>query len=157
MAAGRILVSSCEREGMKLICVTISDRNDWVDHCNIYDWGYSEYKLICLDDEFEIPVISGEQAYVNAKCDMSTFVADNDESVRKEYNIPKFIYAPVTEGEKIGTVRCVAGNMCVEQDVKLTESVEIDETVPLGFWEQLKWSWYYYNEHSGNIPFVPRY
>lgn len=157
MAAGRTLVSSCERNGMKLVCVTISDSNDWNDHSNIYDWGYTKYQLVCLEDEFKIPVISGERAYVTAKCDELVFLADKDENIQKVFNIPKFIYAPVLEGQVVGTVRCFTEKRCMEREVRLTESVEIDESVPLGFWEQLKWSWYYYNEHSGNIPFVPMY
>ena len=28
-AAGRCLVSSCQRDGLSLVCVTLSDRNDW--------------------------------------------------------------------------------------------------------------------------------
>lgn len=37
-AAGRCLVTSCERDGMQLICVTLSDPNDWKDHAALYDW-----------------------------------------------------------------------------------------------------------------------
>ena len=36
-AAGRCLVTSCERDGMQLICVTLSDPNDWKDHAALYD------------------------------------------------------------------------------------------------------------------------
>lgn len=39
--AGRCLVSACERNGMTLICVTLSDPNDWYDHANLYDYCFS--------------------------------------------------------------------------------------------------------------------
>ncbi len=40
-AAGRILVSACERGGRTLICVTLDDPNDWQDHCALYDYFLS--------------------------------------------------------------------------------------------------------------------
>jgi D-alanyl-D-alanine carboxypeptidase/D-alanyl-D-alanine carboxypeptidase (penicillin-binding protein 5/6) len=40
-AAGRCLVSACEREGRRLICVTLFDRNDWNDHLALYDYGFA--------------------------------------------------------------------------------------------------------------------
>lgn len=41
--AGRTLVSAAERDGMTLICVTLSDPNDWADHAALFDWGFSAY------------------------------------------------------------------------------------------------------------------
>lgn len=38
--AGRCLVSACERDGVTLICVTLSDPNDWYDHTNLYDYCF---------------------------------------------------------------------------------------------------------------------
>lgn len=42
--AGRTLVSAAERDGMTLICVTLSDPNDWADHAALFDWGFSAYR-----------------------------------------------------------------------------------------------------------------
>ncbi len=42
-AAGRTLVSACRRDGVTLICVTLSDPNDWEDHRVLYDWAYDLY------------------------------------------------------------------------------------------------------------------
>ena len=39
-AAGRTLVTCCERSGVTLICVTLSDPDDWNDHAALYDWAY---------------------------------------------------------------------------------------------------------------------
>ncbi|MBQ1576879.1 MAG: D-alanyl-D-alanine carboxypeptidase, partial [Oscillospiraceae bacterium] len=35
-AAGRCLVSCCEREGTRFVCVTLNDPDDWNDHCQLY-------------------------------------------------------------------------------------------------------------------------
>ncbi|GFN30599.1 D-alanyl-D-alanine carboxypeptidase family protein [Paenibacillus xylaniclasticus] len=41
----RCLVSSATRGGQQLAAVTINDRNDWVDHHNMLDWGFKHYSL----------------------------------------------------------------------------------------------------------------
>lgn len=42
-AAGRTLVSCAERNGQRLIAVTLQDGNDWVDHKALFDYGFAEY------------------------------------------------------------------------------------------------------------------
>ncbi len=40
-AAGRTLVSCVEREGRRLVAVTLCDGNDWADHKSLYELGFS--------------------------------------------------------------------------------------------------------------------
>ncbi|MBP3509926.1 D-alanyl-D-alanine carboxypeptidase family protein [Oscillibacter sp.] len=42
-AAGRTLVSCAERNGQRLVAVTLQDGNDWADHEALYDYGFSTY------------------------------------------------------------------------------------------------------------------
>lgn len=42
-AAGRTLVSCAERNGQRLIAVTLQDGNDWADHQSLYDYGFAAY------------------------------------------------------------------------------------------------------------------
>lgn len=39
-AAGRTLVSCTERDGCRLVAVTLQDGNDWTDHAALYDYGF---------------------------------------------------------------------------------------------------------------------
>ena len=39
-AAGRTLVSAAERDGRRLVAVTLQDGNDWADHAALYDYGF---------------------------------------------------------------------------------------------------------------------
>lgn len=39
-AAGRTLVSCAERNGRRLVAVTLRDGDDWNDHEALYDWGF---------------------------------------------------------------------------------------------------------------------
>lgn len=38
--AGRTLVSCTERDGCRLVAVTLQDGNDWADHAALYDYGF---------------------------------------------------------------------------------------------------------------------
>ena len=48
-AAGRCLVSCCERQGQRLICVTLNDPRDWKDQCALYDWGFQLWAMREVD------------------------------------------------------------------------------------------------------------
>ncbi|WP_102027371.1 D-alanyl-D-alanine carboxypeptidase family protein [Salirhabdus sp. Marseille-P4669] len=52
--AGRTLVTSAEKEGMKLIAVTLNASGDWNDHTNLYEWGYKSYELELIKNEGDI-------------------------------------------------------------------------------------------------------
>lgn len=41
--AGRTLVSCAQRNGQRLVAVTLQDGNDWADHKCLYDYGFSAY------------------------------------------------------------------------------------------------------------------
>ena len=41
-AAGRTLVTCAERDGRRLIAVTLQDGNDWEDHRNLYEYGFAQ-------------------------------------------------------------------------------------------------------------------
>ena len=42
-AAGRTLVSCAERNGQRLVAVTLQDGNDWADHQALYEYGFAAY------------------------------------------------------------------------------------------------------------------
>lgn len=61
-AAGRILVSAAEREGRRLVCVTMADPDDWNDHCALLEDGFSRFesRLLCRKGEiFGAGIASG--------------------------------------------------------------------------------------------------
>ncbi|MDF2556446.1 MAG: D-alanyl-D-alanine carboxypeptidase [Bacillales bacterium] len=50
-AAGRTLVSTAEKNGMKLIAVTIDASDDWNDHRYMFELAYEKYKLNTFIDK----------------------------------------------------------------------------------------------------------
>ncbi|GAB4073544.1 D-alanyl-D-alanine carboxypeptidase DacB [Barrientosiimonas marina] len=49
--AGRTLVSSAKRDDMELIAVTLDDPDDWRDHINLFNWGFSQYTMTPVDQK----------------------------------------------------------------------------------------------------------
>lgn len=64
--AGRTLVSAATRDGMTLICVTLNDRNDWVDHSKLFDYGFEQYHMYSVAEELlvEMPLHQGLTPFV---------------------------------------------------------------------------------------------
>ncbi|QVK19404.1 D-alanyl-D-alanine carboxypeptidase [Mycoplasmatota bacterium] len=44
-AAGRTLASYAKENGISLIAVTLNDPNDWVDHLNMFKYGFGQYGI----------------------------------------------------------------------------------------------------------------
>ena len=104
-AAGRTLVTACEREGITLICVTLSDPNDWDDHKALYDWAYRRYDRsdVLAGRDWSVPVIGGERESVRVAAQEGLFVVHaSSEPIRVEYRLPAFVHAEVTAGAPCG-------------------------------------------------------
>lgn len=52
--SGRCLVSAAERDGVRLVAVTLSDPDDWKDHTRLLDYGFNCYSSVKLCGEGEI-------------------------------------------------------------------------------------------------------
>lgn len=115
IAAGRILVSSAVRQGRRLLCVTIDDGNDWVDHKTLYDQFFADYHpqtLVHAGDLLgTVQVFGGTEGEVEL---LSTedfcFALAPGETVSLQLPDRPFVYAPVSENGKAGWAYvCVDG------------------------------------------------
>ena len=142
-AAGRILVSSCTRQGRRLIAVTMNDGNDWVDHQNLMETGFSQYSVRQLvakgDCVGTIPVISGQMECVQllAAEDFSYALTENEkpELVLSE---PGFVYAPTVAGQEAGFVYiCLEGKTIGKIPVVYGQTVEMLTQQKPTLWQRL--------------------
>jgi len=144
-ASGRSLVSAAERDGTMLICVTLSAPDDWDDHAALYDWGFARYKYhapIAAGDVYvTVPVISGLQDQVDLAAEMSlSLLVSPDDVVTVDVHVPHFVYAEVRAGEEAGRVIVlVNGELALETRLLFAETVGLDESNRLGFWETVRW------------------
>lgn len=129
--AKRCLVSACEKDGVTLICVTLNDPNDWEDHANLYDYGFSMLKKINVPIENEnmvVNVVGGKRqlAYLKfAQPSEITLYSGDEVQITKKIILPKFCYAPLNKGEIVGEVQYFCGDEMIKKiPIMVDESVE---------------------------------
>lgn len=107
MAAGRTLVSCCEREGMTLVCVTLNDRTDWADHEALYDGGYESWHMETIQPpETRLPLIGAQEEFLSAAAENGvTLPLCEADELRFSYELPRFVFAGVKAGEWLGTAK----------------------------------------------------
>ena len=92
---------------MTLVCVTLSDPDDWNDHMRLYDWAYLSYALHDLTAElsFEVPVISGSRENVKAiPAPGAKLILPRHKETELTAELPRFVFAPISAGETAGTL-----------------------------------------------------
>lgn len=105
--SGRCLVSAAKRDGKYVIAVTLNDPDDWLDHNNMLSYGLEEIKqteILPKTAEYEIHVIGGEASAVSVKVEPYIVYSLETEGFTCEINLPRFVYAPVKTGDKLGSV-----------------------------------------------------
>jgi D-alanyl-D-alanine carboxypeptidase len=129
--AGRILVGCAERNGRRLISVTIHASEDWNDHKAMLDYGFSQYQEQVFVQEGQllgsIPVISGqsEETAVLAGGTVSAYVLPGEAPDIRLY-LPDFVYAPVETDAVLGSATILIGEKSVgEIPLLAKDSVEI--------------------------------
>lgn len=107
--AGRCLISSATRDGMRLIAVTLNDRNDWDDHTAMLDFGFENYTLKTLstqDEEYaNIPVFGGKESLLSVRTAQTLRVLLEKEkvgSLETSVFLPRYLWAPVIGGQRVG-------------------------------------------------------
>ncbi|MBR6581156.1 MAG: D-alanyl-D-alanine carboxypeptidase [Ruminococcus sp.] len=104
--AGRCLVSACEREGKRLICVTLNAPDDWNDHMKLYDNCFKKVKTqeLCIPCEMYVNLAGSQKDVlpVTVGEELADFTVYNADTVDFTYTVaaPPFVYAPVKTGDK---------------------------------------------------------
>lgn len=135
-AAGRTLVTCCRREGITLICVTLSAPDDWNDHKSLYDWAYDRWEPVTALDvsrAYSIPVVGGLAETVTARPEKElTVFCRGEDKITLTVELPSFVYAPVSEGAPAGAATVyVNGEEAASAELVFGESIEkTEETEP---------------------------
>ena len=139
--AGRCLVSSAERDGARLICVTLNAPDDWNDHMNLYDYGFAQLAERTYTAGFQLislPVVGGEKECISLTLQtQESAVLPKDVTVTAGCILPQFVYAPVEKGDVIGCVRySVNGKVLKETPLVSSEdcALQKDERTWLQKW-----------------------
>lgn len=126
---------------MTIVVSTLNDPNDWQDHKNGLDYGFSKVKkekLVEIGDFSEnIPVVGGKSSFVlceNMHEGFRNVIEGREGEVEYSMEISKFLYAPIKKGDQVGR------GIILENDVEIisvpiyamadVEGVEVKE----GLW-----------------------
>lgn len=118
--AGRTLVSSAEKDGQKLLCVTLNDREDWKDHKALLEYGFAAFPRRVLAQKGEelgrVPLTGSllHMTPVEARQEVA-YPLGEGESVTRQLDLPQSVQAPVTQGEIAGSVKFFLGQRQVGQ------------------------------------------
>ncbi len=131
--AGRCLVSAAERNGVKLIAVTLNAPNDWNDHKTLLDYGFSKVSSKTINKKGEravsLPVISGFAESVDCVFadDIKAITVDGAVCSSITIEAPQFLFAPIAKGRLVGkaVVRGNDGQIITETEILADKSIEL--------------------------------
>lgn len=141
--SGRCLVSSAEREGVSLICVTLGCPDDWNYHTALYEEHFGKLKSVNLEnpaEKIEIPVCGGTEKTVFAvpkKVSVSLFEGET-EKIKTVISKPPFLFAPVEKGDIVGKALFYLGDMLVAETPLVAENNVETISENKGFWNNIK-------------------
>lgn len=110
-STGRSLVSSAERDGFRIIAVTLNAPNDWNDHTTMLNYAFDNYKPLAVAEKGtsagkvtvadgvikSVPAIYGDSLTVHLTEDEKSRL-----SLKADYT--GTLNAPVLEGRNLGTL-----------------------------------------------------
>lgn len=142
-AAGRILVSSATRQGRRIIGVTIDAPDDWNDHCQLLNEGFTRYQNRQIVQAGQcvgtLTVLGGESGCVQVlAAENFSYALAQEESPVLVLPGPGFVYAPAVAGADAGFVYVlINGNAIGKVPVVYGSTVEQNATEQKGFWRRL--------------------
>jgi D-alanyl-D-alanine carboxypeptidase len=140
---GRCLVSAAERNGLRLIAVTLNDGNDWHDHTEMLEAGFAAYERVNLTDHTsialpEISVTDGEQSRVRTAFAEDVYVTLPKSGAKISCRIENItsLPAPVDRGQNAGEVVF----LCNGEEIARTQIITAYSAAKKkekGFWERI--------------------
>ena len=106
-AAGRTLVSCAERNGQRLVAVTLQDGNDWADHQALYEYGFAAYPAhraaVLGKTLYRAPVKNGIRATVPlVAAEGFSWPLAEGEHLEMSVELDAPLTAPLTAGRSVG-------------------------------------------------------
>ncbi len=106
-AAGRTLVSCAERNGQRLVAVTLQDGNDWADHQSLLEYGFANWpakRTATLGKLVErVPVAGGmKETAALIAADSFSWPLGKGETLETSVELYRDLTAPIRAGTKVG-------------------------------------------------------
>lgn len=113
-AAGRALVTSACQDGMRLICVTLCDPDDWKDHMSLLQEGFERFeRRTFLPQELTCSAtIAGYGTVLLAPLEPVSLLCERGVDPQREALGSPLYFPPVEQGQQLGELTI---SSCVDQ------------------------------------------
>lgn len=134
---GRCLVSAATRNNTTLICVTLNAPDDWSDHKELLDYGFSQTdaKPLIMKDMIlkSAPVTNGTSKTVELVAAEDFYMTDTSKEGLSHYEIryklPGSVLAPFSAGAPLGKMTILYDGM-VLKEISLLSGTDVDFREP---------------------------
>lgn len=129
--SGRCLVSACERDGVSLVAVTLNAPDDWNDHMNMMDYGFSAVtnKTVLAQGEYMgcVNIKNGTKKKIDVLCQTSFSIpAVSGKKYVTLYEVPEARQAPVKKGDVLGHAMVYMDDILIDK-VPVVASCDVSE------------------------------
>ena len=140
---GRCLVSAAERNGLRLIAVTLDDGNDWHDHTMMLEAGFEAYEHVELSGYTnislpEISVTDGEQSLVRCALTEKIFVTlpKGGADIKFRIDCLSSLPAPVSRAQDVGEIIFTCNGQEIAR-IPIVTAYAAAKKKEKGFWDRL--------------------
>ena len=128
-ASGRCLASAVERDGVRLICITLNCSDDWNVHKTLYETNFSRCerkKLLTEKEIYRVLKVAGGHDVAYYCEDAYGVVVDGNMDLVISESVPNFIYANKQKGDVIGKAKVmISGKTVAESPLILDRDTRI--------------------------------
>ena len=133
--SGRCLVSSCERDGILLVAVTLNDPDDWNDHKKMMEYGFGQVERVTFAEagmQITVPVVGAGTDRRTVLKEASPVEAvipkGRAADIQMHLETEPFLYAPTIPGQVAGRlVYTLDGEPVAELSLVTDEKIDFVE------------------------------
>ena len=129
--AGRCLVSCVEKNGARLVCVTLNAPSDWDDHISLYNFGFENtvsQKFCDVGFKISVPLKNSVEESLECECNSEfsgTFKKGDELKIIRRVEVPEVLPIPIERGQIVGkVVYYLEGRPIGKNDILSTKEVK---------------------------------
>lgn len=116
--SGRCLVSAAEKDGRRVIAVTLNAPNDWSDHKKLLDYGLDNTESVDLTYRFlddTLPVVGSYAGRIRIEAEefRCTCTEQSKGNITTKVYLQPFLYTPIKIGQTVGRVDYIYGGRVI--------------------------------------------
>ncbi len=135
--SGKCLVSAAKRNGVTLIVASMNGGDYWNDHMSLYEYGFSrtvsvEPALPALPSVTVCGGVADTVDLTGEQPEAAVLLREEAEQITYEWELPRFVWAPIRHGDTLGTLRYRVGERMLAE-IPLTAATSVAERAPQPF------------------------